>query len=142
MARLVQRLWIPVVMVIVVVTGTFTVVRLHGIFGSTMYRPDVGNADAIVQFNPKHVLYEIYGPAGAVADINYLDENAQPQRADAAKLPWSHMLVTTLTAVSANIVAQCDSDTIGCRITVNGDVRDEHSVDAHDAQTSCLVKSA
>jgi hypothetical protein len=95
-----------------------------------------------VQFNPKHVLYEIFGPAGTVADINYLDADAQPQRVDAVTLPWSLELVTTLTAVAANVVAQGDSDTIGCRITVNGDVRDEHSADSHNAQTSCLVKSA
>lgn len=142
MARVAKRVWIPLVMVIVVTIGAFTVTRLHGVFGSNIYRPDTGNADAIVQFNPKRVLYEIYGPAGTVADINYLDENAQPQRVDAATLPWSHELVTTLTAVSANIVAQGDSDTIGCRITVNGDVRDERSTDSHNAQTFCLVKSA
>jgi hypothetical protein len=46
-----------------------------------------GNADAIVQFNPKRVLYEIFGPAGTVANINYLDENARPQRVDGATLP-------------------------------------------------------
>jgi hypothetical protein len=33
------------------------------------------------------VLYEIFGPAGTVADINYLDENAQPQGVDGATLP-------------------------------------------------------
>ena len=142
MTRLVKRVWVPTVMVIVVAVGAFTVSRLHGIFGSDPYAPDAGNADAIVQFNPKHVLYEIFGPAGTVADINYLDADAQPQRVDAVPLPWSLELVTTLTAVAANVVAQGDSDTIGCRITVNGDVRDEHSVDSHNAQTSCLVKSA
>ena len=68
MTRLVKRAWIPLVMVIVVAVAAFTVSRLHGIFGSNMYRPDVGNADAIVQFNPKRVLYEIFGPAGTVAD--------------------------------------------------------------------------
>jgi hypothetical protein len=77
-----------------------------------------------------------------VADINYLDADAQPQRVDAVTLPWSLMLVTTLTAVSANVVAQGNSDSIGCRIKVNGEVRDERSVDAHNAQTFCLVKSA
>jgi hypothetical protein len=142
MTRLVKRVWIPLVMAIVVAVGALTVSRLHGIFGSDPYAPDAGNADAIVQFNPKHVLYEIFGPAGTVADINYLDADAQPQRVDAVTLPWSLELVTTLTAVAANVVAQGDSDTIGCRITVNGDVRDEHSVDSYNAQTSCLVKSA
>jgi hypothetical protein len=142
MTRLVKRVWVPMVMVIVVAVGAFTVSRLHRVFGSDPYVPDAGNADAIVQFNPKRVLYEIFGPAGTVADINYLDADAQPQRVDAVTLPWSLDLVTTLTAVAANVVAQGDSDTIGCRITVNGDVRDEHSVDGHHAQTSCLVKSA
>jgi hypothetical protein len=45
-------------------------------------------------------------------------------------------------AVAANVVAQGDSDTIGCLVTVNGLVRDERSVDGHNAQTFCLVKSA
>ena len=139
---LVKRMWVPMVMVVVVAVAALTVSRLHGVFGSDMYKPDSGNADAIVQFNPKRVLYEIFGPAGTVADINYLDADAQPQRVDGATLPWSLMLTTTLTAVAANVVAQGDSDSIGCRITVNGDVRDEHSVDGHNAQTSCLVKSA
>jgi hypothetical protein len=142
MTRLVKRVWVPMVMVIVVAVGAFTVSRLHRVFGSDPYVPDAGNADAIVQFNPKRVLYEIFGPAGTVADINYLDADAQPRRVDAVTLPWSLELVTTLTAVAANVVAQGDSDTIGCRITVNGDVREEHSVDGHHAQTSCLVKSA
>jgi Mycobacterium membrane protein len=56
MIRLVKRVWVPMVMVIVVAVGAFTVSRLHGIFGSRMYTPDAGNADAIVQFNPKRVL--------------------------------------------------------------------------------------
>jgi len=142
MTRLIRRGWVPMVMVVVVAVGAFTVSRLHGVFGSDMYRPDTANADAIVQFNPKRVLYEIFGPAGTVADINYLDAEAQPQRVDDVTLPWSLMLVTTLTAVSANVVAQGNSDSIGCRITVNGQVREERSVDAHSAQTFCLVKSA
>jgi hypothetical protein len=142
MIRLVKRAWIPMVMVVVVAVGAFTVSRLHGVFGSHRYVPDAGNADAIVQFNPKRVLYEVFGPAETVADINYLDADAQPQRVDHATLPWSLMLVTTLTAVSANVVAQGEGDNISCRITVNGDVRDERSVEAHNAQTFCLVKSA
>ena len=80
MTRLVARFWIPFVMVVVVVIAAFTVARLHGVFGSDMYKPDNGNADAIIQFNPKHVLFEIFGAPGTVADINYLDEQAQPQQ--------------------------------------------------------------
>ena len=49
---------------------------LRGCMGSsaqTCTSRITANADAIIQFNPKHVLYEIFGPAGTVADINYLD---------------------------------------------------------------------
>jgi MFS family permease len=142
MTRLVKRGWIPMVMAIVVAVAGFTVVRLHGVFGSDMYKPDNGNADAIIQFNPKHVLLEIFGAPGTVADINYLDEQAQPQHLDAAALPWSFEIVTTLTAVLANVIAQGNSDSIGCRITVNGVVRDQESEHRYHAQTSCVVKSA
>jgi Mycobacterium membrane protein len=52
------------------------------VFGSHPRVFDSGNADAIIQFNPKRVLYEIFGPAGTVASINYLDADAQPQRVE------------------------------------------------------------
>ena len=142
MTRLVARMWVPFVMVVVVAIAALTVVRLHGVFGSNRYTPDSGNADAIIQFNPKHVLLEIFGAPGTVADINYLDEQAQPQRVGGVTLPWSFEIVTTLTAVLANVIAQGDGDSIGCRITVNGVVRDQQSENRYHAQTSCLVKSA
>ena len=142
MTRLVARTWVPLVMVVVLAIAALTVERLHGVFGSKMYRPDNGNADAIIQFNPKHVLLEIFGAPGTVADINYLDEQAQPQRVAGVTLPWSFEIVTTLTAVLANVIAQGNSDSIGCRITVNGVVRDQESENRYHAQTSCLVKSA
>ena len=142
MTGLVKRAWVPLVMVVVVAIASFTVTRLHGVFGSKMYRPDNGNADAIIQFNPKHVLLEIFGAPGTVANINYLDEQAQPQRVNGVTLPWSFEIVTTLTAVLANVIAQGDGDSIGCRITVNGVVRDQQSENRYHAQTSCLVKSA
>jgi hypothetical protein len=44
--------------------------------------------------------------------------------------------------VSVNVVAQGDSDQIGCRIIVNDVVKDERSADGVRAQTFCIVKSA
>jgi regulator of RNase E activity RraA len=44
--------------------------------------------------------------------------------------------------VFANVVAQGDSDTIGCRIVVNGVVRDQQSVAGLNAQVFCLDKAA
>ena len=142
MIRLMGRIWIPIVMILVVAVGAVTIMRLHGVFGSHRYVSDSGNGDAIIAFNPKHVLYEVLGPTGRVATINYLDAEAQPHEVDDAALPWSLTIVTTLTAVVASVVAQGDGESLGCRITVNGTVRDDRMVEAHHAQTSCLVKSA
>lgn len=142
MISFVRRMWVPIVIVVVAIVGASVVLRLHGAFGSQRYIPDAGNSDPIVAFNPKYVLYEIFGTPGTVTTINYLDAQAQPHEVVGATLPWSLTIVTTLTAVVAHVVAQGDGAALGCRITVNGVVRAERAVDAHDAASSCLVKSA
>ena len=141
--KLLRKGWLPLVIVLVVAIAAFGVYRLHGVFGKTeITRPGSGLANDTKPFNPKTVVYEIYGPPGAVATINYLDLDAQPQIARDVTLPWSLTLTTTAPAASANIVAQGDSDTIGCRITVNGELKDEKTSTGVNAQTFCLVKSA
>ena len=92
---LLRRRWMVIVAAFVVAIAGFGVYRLHGIFGSndvvSWPRADsIENSD----FNPKRVLFEVFGSSGAVATINYLDEHAQPQRVDDATLPWSHLLTT------------------------------------------------
>ena len=143
MVKAFRRAWIPLVIVVVVAIAGFCVYRLHGIFGKTeLTRAGSGLANDTKPFNPKQVRYEIFGPAGAVATINYLDLDAQPQIVRDTTLPWSLTLTTTAPAASANIVAQGDTDTIGCRIYVNGELKDEKTSDGVNAQTFCLVKSA
>src|SRR6202008_674601 len=101
----------------------------HGIFGSH-YNPSTSSAFAneIVPFNPKHVVVEVFGPPGAVATINYVDVNAQPQHADDVTLPWSYDTTTTEPAVFLNVVAQGNSNSIGWRIKGDGVVKDERTV--------------
>lgn len=142
MNKIITHLWIPLIAISVVVAAVVTVSRLHGVFGSHQYMPDQRNADPIVSFNPKRVIYEINGPAGSVATISYLDADAQPHQIERASLPWSLLVVTTSSTVVANVIAQGNANQLGCRITVNGTVRDERMVEVPDAQTSCLVKAA
>ena len=140
---LLRKVWLPIVILLVVAVAAFGVFRLHGVFGKTeTTRPGSGLANDTKPFNPKTVVYEIYGPPGAVATINYLDLDAQPQIVRDVTLPWSLTLTTTAPAASANIVAQGDTDSIGCRITVNGELKDEKTNTGVNAQTFCLVKSA
>jgi hypothetical protein len=141
-SSLVKRGWLLLVAVAVVAVAGFFVYRLHGIFGSRHNTSTAsGFSNEIVAFNPKHVVLEVFGPPGTVATINYLDVNAQPQRVDDATLPWSYDTTTTDPAVFVNVVAQGDSDSIGCRIIIDDVVKDERSVDTMNAYTFCLDKS-
>jgi hypothetical protein len=130
------------VTLLVVAAAGFGIYRLHGIFGSNSNASaNSGLANEIVPFNPKRVVLEVFGAPGATATINYLDVNAQPQQVKNAPLPWSFTITTTEPAVVGNVVAQGNGDTIGCRIIVNGDVKDERTVNKVDAYTFCLDKS-
>jgi hypothetical protein len=142
MTSVLKRAWIPLVLVVVLAVSGLGVVRLHKIFASEDLNANAGAGIKIVQFNPKIVIYDVFGPAGSTAKIDYFDADANTHEIDAAPLPWSTTISTTLPAVSANIMAQADSDQIGCRITVDGMVREEKNSDGVDAQTFCLVKSA
>jgi hypothetical protein len=64
-----RGVWVPLVVVVVIAVG--------GVHGFTA----VGGLR----------------PLGTVADINHLDDDAQPHRLDAVTLAWSLELVTTLT---------------------------------------------
>jgi hypothetical protein len=138
----VARRWMALVAVVVLAIAGFAIYRLHGIFGS--HNNVAGNSDLsneIVPFNPKRVVLEVFGRPGATATINYLDVNAQPQKVKDAPLPWSFTITTTEPAVVANVVAQGNGDTLGCRIIVNGEVKDQRTVNKVDAYTFCLDKS-
>ena len=132
----------PLVAVLVVAITGFAIYRLHGIFGShTNTSANAGLSNEIVPFDPKQVILEVFGAPGAVATINYLDVNAQPQQVVNAPLPWTFTITTTEPAVVGNVVAQGNGDTLGCRITINGEVKDERTVNKVEAYTFCLDKS-
>ena len=130
------------VAVFVIAIAGFAVYRLNGIFGShDVTSTPSGAANEIVAFNPKHVVMEVFGPPGTNATITYTDVNAQPQRVDDAALPWAYDTTTTQPAVFVNVSAQGDSDSIGCRITIDDAVKDERTVTTLNAFTYCLDKS-
>jgi hypothetical protein len=137
------RQWTTLVAILVVALVGFTVYRLHGIFGSDneISRP---GSDALENtgYNPKTVRFEVFGTPGSVATINYLDIHAQPQRVDDVPLPWSQTLTTDDPTLYADLRAQGDGNTIGCRITVNGIVKDERSSDNVNGYIACLDKTA
>jgi hypothetical protein len=137
-----RRSWIPLVILVVIVGGGFTVARLHSVFGSEN-RPLYADTkiNDTKPFNPKHMTYEVFGPPGTVANISYFDVNADPQRVNGARLPWSVEFASTEATAVGSVVAQGDSDSIGCRILVDGEVKAERISNEVSAFTSCQLKS-
>ena len=141
MGRGLKKVWIPLVLVVVLAVSGLVVSRLHKMFASADLNANAGAGIEIVQFNPKILVYDVYGTPGTTAQISYFDADANVHLLN-APLPWSITLSTTLPSVSANLMAQADSNEIGCRVTVNGTVREEKTANGINAQTYCLVKSA
>ena len=142
MIRLFKKAWIPLLLVVVVALGAYAVVRIRNSGTSASVTADAGSGDNTKPFNPKHITYEVTGSGGSV-NLDFLDENGQPHSVDAAALPWSFTIVTTLPSMSANIIAQGDSgaNDLRCRVVVDGNVRDDRSTNEYKPFIYCLVKS-
>ena len=141
--KVLGRVWILLVVLLVIGCGGFIVSRVHGIFGSEK-RPayaEVYGKDT-KPFNPKHLVYEVFGPAGTVADISYFDQNSESQHVDGVSLPWSLTMTSDSAAVVGSIVAQGDSNSIGCRILVDAEVKAERISNGVNAFTHCLLGGA
>jgi hypothetical protein len=143
MLTLLKRAWVPLVVVTAVALASVAVDRLRGVFGSDeIFSATGGSAAPLEPSHVKRVTYEVYGPRDTAGSVSYLDQKAQPEQAEFTILPWTFTITTTVPAVIASVVAQGNSDDIGCRITVNDEVKDQRSSAGHHAQTSCLVKAA
>ncbi|OBH63118.1 hypothetical protein A5685_01695 [Mycobacterium colombiense] len=143
MLTFVKRAWVPLVVVVAVALGGEAVMRLRGVFGSDEIFSTTGASAAPLEASHvKRVIYEIYGRADTAGSVSFLDKNAQSQQASFTGLPWTFTVETTAPAVLASVVAQGNSDNLGCRITVNGHVENESVSTGHHAQTSCLAKAA
>jgi len=142
MTRALKRAWIPLLIIVVVLIAGFTVQRIRGFFASEgpLVTP-INFADDPEPFDPKVVEYEIYG-SGGTADVNYLDLEGKPQRVDGATLPWTIRLETTEPSALAQVVAQGTADSLTCRIVVDGELKEERTINGTNVQTYCIEKSA
>lgn len=138
-----RRAWIPLVVLAVIGGAVVSVSRIRAVSGADKHSP-YGKSEVadIGQLSKKSVVYEVDGPVGTVADISYFDVNSDPRRVDRARLPWSIQIVVTSAAVLSSVVAQGDSNSIGCRILVDGQVKAERISHEVNAFTYCRVKGA
>lgn len=139
--NLLERTWIPLVAVVVIAVGLVCMWKVHQASEPTPV-PTVNGPQAPPDFNPKQLTYELFGSAGDGGMLVYVDVDGHPHRVDVTTLPWSHTETTTLTVVSGSISAQVHGGQVGCRIRVDGVVRNEQTDDHQDAHVFCIVKSA
>ncbi|GAA2799454.1 MmpS family transport accessory protein [Mycolicibacterium pallens] len=143
MFGLLKRFWVVAIVVIALVAAVGVVSRLRTFFDSDKpYTTAEMPADAIKPINTKRVTYEIVGPPGASGRVSYLDVNGKTREAAFTELPWSVTVSTTDPGVLANVVAQGDTDALGCRILVDDKLVAENFANGRDAQAFCLDKAA
>ncbi|MHC9292692.1 MmpS family transport accessory protein [Mycobacterium sp. LTG2003] len=130
-------------MAAVIAIGGFAVTKIRGIFGSQQLPTYAGSMsdDQKNVSDPKRVVYEIFGPPGAVADVNYIDDDGEPNQVNGVTLPWSVEIVTNAPSMTGNVLAQGSSDFIGCRISSDGEVKDERTQRDVNAYIYCFAKS-
>ncbi|WP_099051084.1 MmpS family transport accessory protein [Mycobacterium asiaticum] len=136
-----SRGWMPLVAVIAIGVGGLCVYKVHE-FSEPAPVITVNGPQAPEQTTPKRLTYELFGSSGDGGKLVYVDIDGHPHQFDFATLPWTHTETTTLTVVSGSVSAHSRGGQIGCRILVNGVVRDEQSTTHENADVICRVKSA
>ena len=140
--RLLSRLWLPTLVIVVLVVAGFTIDAARGSFGAGDRTRSPGGNFSVAQFNPKRIQYEIFGDLAGWGRVSYWDVNSHPVAVDLTALPWAHTETTVLTTATADITAQVAGGNIGCRITIDGKVRSEHTATGEHAGIWCQVLSA
>jgi hypothetical protein len=96
----------------------------------------------VVQINTKNVTYEAFGSLGSSGRVTYRDLDSRPVQITLTSLPWSLSQTTMSPSATLSLVMQVDGDAAGCRILVDGEVRDEHLVSHPSAAVACNVTAA
>jgi len=131
----------PLVAVIALGVGLLCMWKVHQ-FSEPEPVITVNGPQAPDEFNLKRITYEVFGSAGNGGKLVYVDIDGHPHQVDVTTLPWSHTETTTLTVASGSISVHVQGGQVGCRMLVDGIVRDEQSDDHENADVECRVKSA
>jgi Mycobacterium membrane protein len=141
--RTLAKIWPLAVIVAVIAVAAYGV---HGIRGNNeviSHPPTKSTIPAtVVEINPKKVTYEAFGTLGGSGKVVYADLASQPIEVKLSSLPWSHSETTMSPSATLSLVMQVDGDSAGCRILVDGTVRDEHVVSHPSAAVACTVTAA
>jgi hypothetical protein len=141
--RALGKLWQPAVILAVLAIVGYGVHTIRGNNENISHPAAKSTIPAtVVPINPKNVTYEAFGTLGGGGKVIYANLDSQPIEVRLASLPWSHAETTMSPSATLSLVMQVDGDSAGCRILVDGLVRDEHLVSHQSAAVACTVTAA
>lgn len=140
---LLSKLWPLAVVIVVITVVAYGVNTVRGLSQAITTPPDGPTIPpTVVQINPKNVTYEVFGTLGGSGKVTYANLNSEPIQVELTTLPWSYSETTMASSASLSLVAQVDGSSVGCRILVDGQVRDEQQVNHQSAAVACTVTAA
>ena len=138
-----SKLWLPAIILVVLAVVGYGVNSVRHVSDAISYPPSTSSIPAtVVQINPKNVTYEVFGDLGSGGKVVYANLNSQPIEVTLTSLPWSHSETTMSSSATFSLVTQVNGSSLGCRIIVNGEVRDEQYVAHEGAAVACTVTAA
>jgi Mycobacterium membrane protein len=141
--RVLSKLWLPAVVLAVIAIVGYGVNSVRQLSEAITNPPAAATIPAtVVPINPKNITYEVFGNLGRSGKVTYADLNSQPVELTLSSLPWSYSETTMASSASLSLVVQVEGDEAGCRILVDGQVRDEHSASHDSAAAACTVTAA
>ena len=141
--RLFSKLWLPAVALVMIAVIGYGVNTVRHSSDAISYPPSTSSIPAtVVQINPKNITYEVFGDLGNGGKVVYADLKSNPVEVRLTSLPWSYSATTMSPSATLSLVSQVDGSSLGCRIIVDGVVRDEKYVAHEGAAVACTVTAA
>jgi Mycobacterium membrane protein len=138
-----SKLWLPALILVVIAIISYGVNKVRHSSDAISYPPSTSSIPAtVVQINPKNITYEVFGDLGSGGKVVYADLKSNPVEVTLTSLPWSYSATTMSASATLSLVSQVDGSSLGCRILVDGVVRDEKYVSHEGAAVACTVTAA
>lgn len=129
-----QRWIYPVLAVLWVAAGTYITTAPKVALPTPEVTPTTQAVSAMSLSQPKTVMYEV-SSEGRPVTVSYLDEKGQSKLFN-GPAPWRTSLTTSDLAFAAGVTA-ISTNTVTCRITVDGKVADEKTDTGRTPSVSC-----
>ncbi|NGX07657.1 membrane protein [Mycobacteroides franklinii] len=136
-----RNAWVYLVVLAVLTVAALFIFKLRSTDIPDEAAGTVSRLPTLGSLTERTIQYEAVGPAGTPATVSYLDDDGHNQNVDTV-LPWQEALRTVEPSLVTSMVVQSNVTGVGCRITVNGKVRDEQVATATGGIASCKVQVA